>query len=119
MASSSHEALTLEPLTIAELEDYSLYQYLEPDARAHPIVLDSHDTLRFKPDPVVHWMYERYQGDYINALWLDYHHGVISLASLARHYRDIGMSLSGYDEAIGDAYREAEDASQVAALRQD
>jgi hypothetical protein len=98
----------LEPLPISELEQYGLYQWLEQeDARQHPIVMDVHGTLRFKPDPVVVWLHDRcMEGMYLNDLWLDYARGLLPLDAVARHYRDIGYSLGGYHEVISTAYDE-------------
>jgi len=101
----------LEPLGEEELSGYDSYLWLDEAAKRHPIVCDEHGTLRFRTDPVACWLHDR-SGAYLNDLWLDVVRGLVSLDSAARHYRDIGYSLSGYHEVITAAYEEL--AAQIA-----
>lgn len=57
-------------------------------------------VIRWKPDPLMRWIRDR--GDLMNDMAAAYQRGLFPLENYAKFYRDIGYSLCGYIEVMGE-----------------
>lgn len=74
--------------------DYTPLLARYPD---HAIERDARGTLRWKADPLMVWIVDRYTP--LNKMW-EQSSDQFPLESLKKFYRDIGYSLAGYLEVF-------------------
>ena len=65
----------------------------------HPIIQDEQGVLRYKQNPLVCWLSGHID---LNEMWRSYGQGTWSREAFMQFYRDIGYSLSGFEEVWGD-----------------
>lgn len=65
----------------------------------HPIIRDEAGVLRYKRNPLVCWLQEHID---LNEMWKAYGQGTWSREAFMQFYRDIGYSLSGFEEVWGE-----------------
>ena len=61
----------------------------------HPIIRDSHGTLRYKAKPIMRWLADNVS---LNDMAYAHSDGVFDRDSFMQFYRDMGYSLSGFEE---------------------
>lgn len=71
----------------------------------HSIVKDEEGTLRYQENTLITWLHDIYHID-MNNLWVAYRRKVFTRDEFMQFYRDIGYSLSGFEEVWGDALDE-------------
>lgn len=78
------------------------YSWFDQDAIDHEIIKDMDGIYRFKPDPVVQYMYGKMGlGGYdLNDLWTDARYKRWPMTSLMRLWRDTGHSLCSYSDVF-------------------
>ena len=64
----------------------------------HPIIQDEQGVIRYQLNPLVDWLQEHVS---LNDMWRLYQHGAWSREAFMQFYRDIGYSLSGFEEVWG------------------
>jgi hypothetical protein len=73
----------------------------------HPIIRDEHGVIRYQRNPLVCWLQEHSD---LNAMWIAYRrHHSWSTEAFMQFYRDIGYSLSGFEEVWGEELDKLED----------
>lgn len=72
----------------------------------HPIVRDADGTLRYQQNPLIRWLCDEID---LNRMWVEYRrHHTWTQEQFMQFYRDIGYSLSGFEEIWGEALDEME-----------
>jgi len=79
-----------------EVPDWAKFQVGLTD---HPIERDE-NVLRYVAKPLMRWLCDTVG---LNQMWAAYQHGKFSQAEFMQFYRDIGYSLSGYEEIWAEA----------------
>lgn len=72
-------------------------------AKDHPVYRDQENVLRYEPNPLIMWMLEHANGQIsLNDMWIAFLRGdTFTRDEFMEFYRDIGYSLSGFDEIWG------------------
>jgi hypothetical protein len=88
----------------SELPDWAQFQ---ASLTTHPIVLDEQGVLRYVTNPLVRWLEDRVS---LNDMWIVYRRkGAWTREQFMQFYRDIGYSLSGFEEIWGEELAEMEE----------
>lgn len=72
----------------------------------HPVITDARGTLRYKAQPLAVWLRKQTS---LTTMWRAYKQGHFSRNEFMQFYRDIGYTLSGFEEIWCDALDEIED----------
>jgi hypothetical protein len=106
----------IKPITKDEMDDRQkeLLSWCGADAQNHPLIIDSHERVCFKADPVIRKCVDRLIN--LNDLWAEMsqalnasHEARLSMRSF---YRNMGYSLGGYIEIFGEQLEEEEKQSK-------
>ena len=73
----------------------------------HPIIENEHGTLRYQANQLIDWLWKHQRID-LNELWRAYGTGAWSRREFMQLYRDLGYSLSGFEEVWEAALVELE-----------
>lgn len=88
---------TLKPVPQEDLPEWAQFQ---ASLTTHPIILDEQGVLRYAANPLICWLQERVS---INDMWIAYaRSGAWTREQFMQFYRDIGYSLSGFEEVWGE-----------------
>lgn len=74
----------------------------------HPIIRDDQGVLRYQENPLTCYLLEHVS---VNDMWLLYRRKAWSREQFMQFYRDIGYSLSGFEEVWGEVLAEMESAT--------
>ncbi len=69
------------------------------------VVRDDSGVLRHPPKPLMRWLADHVD---LNALWIAWQKGALSLVELQAFYRDMGYSLCGFEDLFGTTRKRAD-----------
>src|SRR6266568_5737969 len=93
--------------TFVTREDVPEWAQFQVSLTKHPIVRDQDGVLRYQINPLIWWIWATKKVD-INEMWLLYANGMWSRDVFMQFYRDMGYSLSGFEEVWSDALERME-----------
>lgn len=74
----------------------------------HPIIQDKDGVFRYQSNRLVRWLFGTGNLD-LNAMRVAYFHSAFSKEEYMQFYRDLGYSLSGFDEVFSEELSEMEE----------
>jgi hypothetical protein len=82
-------------------EEIPEWAQLQTSLSTHLIIEDEHGIYRYEQNKLVNWLWESGNLD-LNAMRVAYVHGAFSRDEYMQFYRDMGYSLSGFEEVFDD-----------------
>lgn len=71
----------------------------------HPIIRDKNGVIRYQANRLVKWLFDSGNLD-LNAMRVAYIYGAFSKEEYMQFYRDLGYSLSGFEEVFSEELSE-------------
>ncbi len=91
--------------TLINREDLPEAYQFQASITSHPVIRDEQGVIRYQVNPLVEYLHEHVS---MNDMVLLYQRGAWSQEQFMQFYRDIGYSLSGFNEVWGEELDEME-----------
>jgi hypothetical protein len=86
---------------IVPIEELPEWAHFQASLSKHRIIEDEHGTYRYEQNRLIDWLWRSGKVD-LNVMRIAYCHGAFSREEYMQFYRDMGYSLSGFEEIFGE-----------------
>ena len=102
--------------TLVPREELPVWAQFQASLSEHPIIRDEYGMFRYQLNPLTSWLLDHVD---LNEMCRLYQLGLWSRDVFMQFYRDIGYSLSGFEDVWGEELEEMDNEHKAEALAQE